>query len=169
MSSARTFLLIPGAGGSAWYWHRVVAALEARGHEAIAVALPARAYAASDTAVLRTGFEAAYTALFGRVIPRLEVEAMTFALALSAARPLPEAAMPPPAQHAPPPRSRRDVTDPATGETDSAAVHERTALAPGMAIPGPALIVEDGTTTVVPRGFAASVNALHQLVLEAQA
>ena len=41
MSSARTFLLIPGAGGSAWYWHRVVAALEARGHEAIAVALPA--------------------------------------------------------------------------------------------------------------------------------
>ena len=139
-----------------------------QGHE-IAVALPARAYAASDTAVLRTGFEAAYTALFGRVIPRLEVEAMTFALALSAARALPEPALPPPAQQAPPPRGRRDVTDPATGATDSAAVHERAALAPGMAIPGPALIVEDGTTTVVPRGFAARVNALHQLVLEAQA
>ncbi|NMJ43758.1 hydantoinase/oxoprolinase family protein [Roseomonas sp. JC162] len=139
-----------------------------QGHE-IAVALPARAYTPSDTALLRAGFEAAYTALFGRVIPRLEVEAMTFALSLSAARPLPEAALPPPAQQAPPPRGRRDVTDPATGATDSAAVHERAALAPGMAIPGPALIVEDGTTTVVPRGFAARVNALHQLVLEAQA
>ena len=35
-----TFVLVPGAGGSAWYWHRVVAELEGRGHEAIAVDLP---------------------------------------------------------------------------------------------------------------------------------
>ena len=35
-----TFILIPGAGGAAWYWHRVVALLEAGGHEAIAVDLP---------------------------------------------------------------------------------------------------------------------------------
>ena len=34
------FVLIPGAGGVAWYWHRVVPELEARGHEAIAVDLP---------------------------------------------------------------------------------------------------------------------------------
>jgi pimeloyl-ACP methyl ester carboxylesterase len=34
------FVLIPGAGGVAWYWHRVVAELEARGHEAVAVDLP---------------------------------------------------------------------------------------------------------------------------------
>lgn len=36
-----TFVLIPGAGGAAWYWHRVVPELEARGHTAIAVDLPA--------------------------------------------------------------------------------------------------------------------------------
>jgi pimeloyl-ACP methyl ester carboxylesterase len=36
-----TYALIPGAGGDAWYWHRVVAELQARGHEALAVALPA--------------------------------------------------------------------------------------------------------------------------------
>ncbi|MGA4538371.1 alpha/beta fold hydrolase [Uniformispora flossi] len=35
------FVLIPGAGGAAWYWHRVVAELESRGHEAVAVELPA--------------------------------------------------------------------------------------------------------------------------------
>lgn len=34
------FVLIPGAGGAAWYWHRVVPLLEAAGHEAIAVDLP---------------------------------------------------------------------------------------------------------------------------------
>jgi N-methylhydantoinase A len=38
-----------------------------------------------------------------------------------------------------------------------------------MALPGPALIVEDGTTTVVPRGMAARINALRQIVLEAAA
>jgi hypothetical protein len=29
-----TFVLIPGAGGAAWYWHRVVPELRARGLEA---------------------------------------------------------------------------------------------------------------------------------------
>jgi pimeloyl-ACP methyl ester carboxylesterase len=36
-----TFVLLPGAGGAAWYWHRVVAELERRGRQAIAVDLPA--------------------------------------------------------------------------------------------------------------------------------
>jgi pimeloyl-ACP methyl ester carboxylesterase len=35
------FVLVPGAGGQGWYWHRVVERLEARGHEAVAVDLPA--------------------------------------------------------------------------------------------------------------------------------
>ena len=36
----RTFVLIPGAGGVAWYWHLVVPLLRAAGHQAIAVDLP---------------------------------------------------------------------------------------------------------------------------------
>jgi pimeloyl-ACP methyl ester carboxylesterase len=36
-----TFVLIPGAGGAAWYWHRVTPLLEAAGHRAVAVDLPA--------------------------------------------------------------------------------------------------------------------------------
>jgi pimeloyl-ACP methyl ester carboxylesterase len=35
------FTLIPGAGGAAWYWHRVVPLLEEAGHAAVAVELPA--------------------------------------------------------------------------------------------------------------------------------
>jgi pimeloyl-ACP methyl ester carboxylesterase len=36
-----TFILVPGAGGSAWYWHLVAAKLSQLGHEAVSVALPA--------------------------------------------------------------------------------------------------------------------------------
>jgi pimeloyl-ACP methyl ester carboxylesterase len=35
-----SFLLVPGAGGMAWYWHRVVPLIRAAGHEAVAVDLP---------------------------------------------------------------------------------------------------------------------------------
>jgi pimeloyl-ACP methyl ester carboxylesterase len=35
-----TFVLIPGAGGVAWYWHLVVPLLEQAGHAAIGVDLP---------------------------------------------------------------------------------------------------------------------------------
>jgi N-methylhydantoinase A len=45
-------------------------------------------------------------------------------------------------------------------------LHERSALGPGMSLDGPALIVEDGTTTVVPQGFSARINGLGQIVLE---
>ena len=44
-----TFVLVPGAGGDTWYWHRLVAELESRGHTALAVELPA----ADDSAGLQ--------------------------------------------------------------------------------------------------------------------
>ena len=36
-----TYVLLPGAGGEAWYWHRVEEALTARGHDVVNVDLPA--------------------------------------------------------------------------------------------------------------------------------
>jgi pimeloyl-ACP methyl ester carboxylesterase len=35
-----TYVLVPGAGGSAWYWHRLEAELRRRGHDVVAVDLP---------------------------------------------------------------------------------------------------------------------------------
>ena len=61
-------------------------------------------------------------------------------------------------------RLSQRLTGPLIFET--AAVHERKALMPGMTLDGPALIVEDGTTTVVPQGFTARINAVGQIVLE---
>lgn len=40
MCTVTTFVLVPGAGGEAWYWHRVVPLLQQAGHRAIAVDLP---------------------------------------------------------------------------------------------------------------------------------
>lgn len=36
-----TYVLIPGAGGQAWFWHRLVPELRDHGHRAVAVDLPA--------------------------------------------------------------------------------------------------------------------------------
>lgn len=57
-----TFVLIPGAGGEAWYWHRVVAELDRRGRVAVAVDLPA----ADDTAGLSEYAEAVAQAVGDR-------------------------------------------------------------------------------------------------------
>ena len=35
-----SYVLVPGADGRAWYWHRLVPELTRRGHEVIAVDLP---------------------------------------------------------------------------------------------------------------------------------
>ncbi|PZS03314.1 MAG: alpha/beta hydrolase [Pseudonocardiales bacterium] len=57
-----TFVLIPGAGGSAWYWHRVVDDLTRRGYEAIAVDLPAE----DDAAGFEEYADAVVAAIAGR-------------------------------------------------------------------------------------------------------
>ena len=118
-----------------------------------------------DAAELRGRFDAAYAGLFGRTIPRLEVEAITWTLSLATHRPLPAPVPEPPTVAAPAPTGARFLLDPATGVREAAALFERTALMPGMALAGPALIVEDETTTVVPRGFTAHINALGQIML----
>ena len=35
-----SFVLVPGAGGSSWYWHLVADGLQHRGHEVVAIELP---------------------------------------------------------------------------------------------------------------------------------
>jgi pimeloyl-ACP methyl ester carboxylesterase len=54
-----SFVLVPGAGGRGWYWHRVVAELTRRGCAAVAVDLPA----ADDSAGLAAYTDAVVAAL----------------------------------------------------------------------------------------------------------
>ena len=133
-----------------------------QGHE-IAVSLDKTGL---DPAALRQAFEATYTQLFGRIIPRLEIEAVTWTLALSQPYALPPAdPLPPAATRATTVITRRMV-EAITGTTHDAPVYARASLRPGAMLDGPAAITEDGTTTIVPSGFAARVAHGGEIVIE---
>jgi N-methylhydantoinase A len=129
-----------------------------QGHE-IAVSLPARRYEAADAQFFRAAFEEAYRRLYSRVIPGVEVEVLSWVLLLSGPVPAAEggAAKEPPVSH-PAPARRRAVFDPDSAEFAEVAIHDRAALVPGAVIPGPAVIVEDETSTVVGRHFDARID-----------
>jgi len=135
-----------------------------QGHE-ITVALPTRPLAPADVADLQAGFDAAYTRLYGRTIPNLDVEVLSWTLTVKSVVPEPELAPEAAARPAPAPRGRREIFDSATEKTVEAPIYARADLEPGCKIEGPALIVEDQTTTVVSSSFEAGVNSLGYIVL----
>ena len=79
----------------------------------------------------------------------------------------------PPVQSCPPaPPDRRvqsnavsQIVDPATGQSSSAKIHGRADLRSGDLISGPALIVEDETTTFVAANYQARINGIGYIVL----
>ncbi|MGH7054398.1 MAG: hydantoinase/oxoprolinase family protein [Stellaceae bacterium] len=139
-----------------------------QGHE-IAVALPSRSYEAADAGLFREAFETEYRRLYSRVIPGVEVEALSWVLLLSAPAPDIEEAAPPPAPYDPQPVRRRAVFDHESGAFAEVAIFERAALAPGAVIRGPAVIVEDETSTVVTRLFDAAIDAFGTIALTRRA
>ena len=140
-----------------------------QGHE-IAVTLPTRTYNAADAATLRAAFEDAYRRLYSRIIPGVEVEILSWVLLLSAPPPAQPAAVPPsPSPHTPKPTRHRPVFDPELGEFVTVAIYDRHDLKPGAQIAGPAVIVEDETSTVVTRLFDATVDAFGYIELTGRA
>jgi N-methylhydantoinase A len=103
-------------------------------------------------------FEAAYRRLYSRAIPGVDIEILSWAVSVAApatgslAEPSSERA------YEPQPNARRRVFDPHRGEFLDVAVYWRSDLAPGARIPGPALIAEDETSTVVSPLFDARID-----------
>jgi N-methylhydantoinase A len=128
-----------------------------QGHE-IAVELPVRAFTAPDRSTLVELFEAAYRRLYSRSIPGVEIEILSWVLALSAPAEGRLAAATPEAPAKPTPLSHRAIFDPDSGEFIETPVYWRTDLAPGARIKGPAVIAEDETSTVVSADFDARID-----------
>jgi N-methylhydantoinase A len=129
-----------------------------QGHE-IAVPLAAKRYARDDAGELQAAFEDAYRRLYSRIIPGVEVEVLSWVVLVSTPAPVEDTAPPatPPAFAATPARSRA-VFDPETAEFVDVAIYERAALAPGATLAGPAVIVEDETSTVIGGNFDARID-----------
>ncbi len=139
-----------------------------QGHE-ISVVLPNRKLGAADGALLQEAFDTAYSRLYGRTIPGLDVEVLSWTLTVSTRLPKPvpaaEVAGEPPAPAA---LARRPLFDAEAAEFRDVPVYRRADFTAGARVDGPALIVEDQTTTVVTAGFSARTDALGHLVLARQ-
>jgi len=135
-----------------------------QGHE-IAVTLPSGKLAAKDTVNLKRRFDAAYKVLYGRTVPNMDVEIMSWSVTVSTkvkratkARALPRKSAKPSA--------KRRIFEPTLARWREVPVYERAALTGGARIAGPALIVEDQTTVLVTANFDASVNSAGHIVLD---
>lgn len=115
---------------------------------------------------LRNAFDTTYQRLFGRIIPRLEVEAVTWTLALSQPVDPVTPCRPVSARDADTPTEQRPIVDAASGRITVHAVYSRDQIPPGTRLSGPAAVVESGTTTIIPAGFRATIDANHSIVIE---
>src|SRR5262249_53952332 len=120
-----------------------------------------------SSADLRKSFEQRYAALFGRPIQDASVEVLSWQMRVSRETWRPHEQEP---DIAPAVASEshcaRDVFEAMTGRFERYSVYERGALGPGSHVRGPALVVEDETTTVVTAAFNLRRDAFGHLVLE---
>ncbi|MBP7063271.1 hydantoinase/oxoprolinase family protein [Ferrovibrio sp.] len=137
-----------------------------QGHE-IEVQLPPRALTAEDGGHLHDLFVAAYVALYGRSIPGLESEVLSWSLRLGT-KPVPVARLKEAPADGPalPPQLRRSWTDPQTGLPGELGISDRQTLGSGGRLYGPAAVVESETTTIVLEGYVLSVNEGGYLMID---
>jgi N-methylhydantoinase A len=140
-----------------------------QGHE-LNVELPARDYTDADAATLQALFDQQYRKTYSRTIPNLGVEALTWMLVLVGKR---KDMTPEPARAngpvGPAPIERtKPVFDGEIGKFVTASVIRRDTMQEGSTFSGPAVIIEDQTTTFVPSAFNGHVNAHGHLILKRQ-
>ena len=120
----------------------------------IPVILPYREFSADDNAQLQSAFETAYRGLFGRIIEDLAIEVTNWSLMVASVLPDVQKAgrrlTGLPAVNG---RTRR-FFDAGLRETVEAAEVERTALEPGISVDGPAVVVENETSTIVTSAYS---------------
>ncbi|MDP6346717.1 MAG: hydantoinase/oxoprolinase family protein, partial [Alphaproteobacteria bacterium] len=135
-----------------------------QGHE-ITVPVPNRPLTADDAGGLTAAYDRAYEDLFGRIIPGMQVEILTWALTVASRVPAPVPMAAVAAAAAPAAVGERTLFDTEVADYTTAPVYRRGDLQPGMALAGPALIVEDQTTTVVSDRFDGRIDAAGHIEL----
>lgn len=114
---------------------------------------------------LKRKFEVAYRALYGRTIPGMAIEILSWSLRVAAPAPIPGVVPPVGKTVAATARATRAVFDAGTAKRIDYGVFDRASLTTGAVIEGPALIVESQTTTVVTASFDAQIDGARNIVL----
>jgi N-methylhydantoinase A len=138
-----------------------------QGHE-INVGLPDRSLAPADLAGFRQDFEREYSRLFARHIPDAEIEVMSWMVTATTPVEPPARLAAVEQRLAPAAVGTRYILDARLGRRQAVKVFERRGLLPGSVIAGPALIVEEGTSTYVSPSFDLAVDAGNALLLTAR-
>jgi N-methylhydantoinase A len=137
-----------------------------QGHE-VSVSLPLRKLEPGDADTLQQAFDETYTRYYGRTIPDMDVEVLTWALTLTAPVEAPSPVAEPAAvDAAPTANGERKLFNTRTADFETVPVYSRDTLAPGMRIAGPAIVTESQTTTVVARDFDARIDGRGYIILE---
>ena len=136
-----------------------------QGHE-IEVELPEGDFDQNAATQLQAGFDARYVELFGRHLPHIETEIVSWSVAVEAsdsAVVLPDdlASKNEPVL----PHHSREMYNADQAQWETVAIYERHTLQYAQHVLGPALIIEDETTTHVLEGFTAHISLRGSIVM----
>ena len=140
-----------------------------QGHE-VSVEIPVKLEEAEldsqSSGRLTIAFETEYTRLYGRTIPSLEIEILTWSLLVSTKESDGLTINMSAKSYAPDTMEFRKLMDAESGEFNDAAVYDRLSLAPGAKIEGPAIVTESDTATVITRRFDGQVTDGGYMIFE---
>ena len=135
-----------GTGGAVTVQREVSMRYRGQGWE-IPVALPPGDFDTVAAESLRAAFTNAYETFFGRAIDDVAIEAVSWSVRAVSVQAQPRVVPPVGARNEVDSPVRRPIHD--AGDWVDAAVVERATLVPGDTVAGPAVVVEEQTTTVV--------------------
>jgi N-methylhydantoinase A len=135
-----------------------------QGYE-IPIALPIRTLLEADAAVLRNAFEQSYLQQYGRLIDGVDIEILAWTVTVGTDAPEVEVMATVNNQPASPPSSWRDIFDIGQGAWIKASLYARSELPPGSCLSGPAIIIEESTSTVIGPGYDVAIAADASIIM----
>jgi len=122
----------------------------------------------ASPAAFLAAYEAEYERLYGRAIPGVDVEILSWVLTVSTSIPAVEVQPSWAAAQTKPHSATRGVMDAESGTVVQAALFTRTELSAGDRVEGPAIIVEPNTSTMVTSSFTATIAPSGHIIMEAR-
>ena len=142
-----------------------------QGHEVgveLPISIEATVVDETSPAAFLAAYEGEYQRLYGRAIPGVDVEILSWVLTVSTG--VPAVALQPsaPSTQTKAPSGSRGVMDAESGTVVQAGLFVRTQLSAGDRVEGPAIIVEPNTSTMVTSSFTATIAESGHIIMEAR-